>query len=394
MTVDSSAQTLSILYTGAFRFPDGDAAAFRVQAVAGVFSALGHRVDFAGWEAGDAGLPYTVDGQRCFPQAEFRSGELALLPRLAGFFLRGRRTLAWLRTRRPYDVVVVYNPPALFAARLWLYGKVQRVKVVLDSTEWYDSRHLPGGRLGPAAWENWMRMQVSYRLFGNVIAISTFLAQHAGARNIVRIPPLLAVGDECAPARAPLSEGIRILYAGEAGRKDSLAQFIVALPGLEKALGVSVELHIAGMDGAALRDLLSGQGVRQPAGAAVRCYGRVTRAAVMDLYASCHFSVLFREERRYAYAGFPTKAVESWTHGCPLITNAVGDLRGIAQHMGNAIIVAEDRLVQDLPALLREVLSEGRHEAMARASSATGRRHFAPQAYAHVVKRFLTLLKN
>ena len=391
MSAPAGAPRLRILYTGAFRFPEGDAAAFRVQAVARLFSEAGHEVAFAGWEDGAA--PYTYAGSDCFPQSEFRSERVPALTRLAGFLLRGRRTLAWLKTVPAYDVVIAYNPPAIFAILLKSYGRAHGIKVVIDSTEWYQASHLPGGAWGPAAAENWLRMHLAYRLYPNLIVISRLLERHFSGRNLVRIPPLLPV--PLAPvARAIPGPALRILYAGEAGRKDRLAQLVTALPALAAQLALPLELHIAGMDQAQLRALPGMPAWGPGLAAQVQCHGRVAREQVLALYRHCHFSVLFREDARYAHAGFPTKAMESWSQGCPLITNAVGDLRALAVHMGNAIVLEEDQLVTGLGPLLGALLTPGRYDAMVRQCLATAEAQFAPERYAGPVADFVRQLKN
>lgn len=378
----------SILYTGAFRFPDGDAAAFRVFAVGSLLAQLGHVVDFAGWESGVA--EYEYQGHRCIPQSEFRQERKNPVTRLLGFLLRGRRTLAWLRASPRYDIVIAYNPPALFALLLLAYGRRHGVKVVLDSTEWYDSRHLPGGRFGPAALENWCRMQVCYRYFRYAIVISTFLERHLKGSHTVLIPPLLPPSASLATRNDP-RDGIRLLYAGEAGRKDSLCRFIAALPALATS-GISVELHLAGMTGEQLADLLRAQGIPTALAESVHCHGRVSRARVLELYGHSHFSVLFREDARYAWAGFPTKAVESMASGCPLITNAVGDLASIAVHLDNAIVVAEADASSVLPGLMVRLIADGAYPLMSQRAAHTAERRFGLERHRDAMRHFLEVI--
>ena len=382
-----------VLYTGAFRFPEGDAAAARVYAVGQLFEQINCSVSFAGWETSQyADGYYRYKGHDCYSQAEFRERDLGAVVRLLGFFFRGYRTLRWLWHRREYDVVVAYNPPALFSLGLLLTGWALGFRVVLDSTEWYEGAHLPGGRFGLAAAENWVRMRLVYRLFRHVICISRFLEEHFAGRNVVNIPPLTV--ESCALLeKPPITTEIAFVYAGEAGRKDRLLPFIQALPGINELLQRPVLLRIAGMNWDVLSQFMKTQGM-EPAlyQSLVECYGRVSRDRVRTLYAISHFSILFREDRRYARAGFPTKAVDSWSQGCPIITNAVGDLGLLAIDMVDSIVVDEASIAQRMPVVLREIVEADLYSQMSSACCIKARQYFTFDSCRHEFEAFGTQL--
>lgn len=378
-----------ILYTGAFRFPDGDAAAYRVHSIGKLLRSQGHSVSFAGWENATASdAAYEYDGFKCYPQGEFRARDLNPLSRFLGFLLRGYRTLKWLHRQPQFDAVIAYNPPALFALALLVFGKVLGFKVALDSTEWYEGSHLPGGRYGPAAIENWVRMNVSYPRFRNVIAISSFLKRKFDGRNVVRIPPLKDFGDDVR-SEEDLAAVIKLVYAGDAGQKDKLLPFIGALPGLARCLSRKIELHLAGPSADKLAPMLDAAGVSEEARKMIVSHGRISRAAVFELYTMCHFSVLLREDARYAWAGFPTKAMESWSCGCPIITNAVGDLRDLACSFDNAIIVQESGMEETLCEAMREILDQGLYRKMVAKSQRTARAEFSAETYFTAMAEFV-----
>jgi glycosyltransferase involved in cell wall biosynthesis len=370
-----------VLYTGAFRFPDGDAAALRVSTVGDLFERAGCTVSFAGWEAcRPEGVHYVHADRDCYSQSEFREQPRSPLGRLSGFLLRGAKTLRWLARNWRFDVIVAYNPPALFALGLLLMARWRRARVVLDSTEWYESEHLPGGKYGLAALENWVRMHVVYPLFSHVICISRLLEQHFAGRNVINIPPISGVTFDYEP-RPEFATGVFFVYAGDAGKKDRLLPFIQALPSLQVALQRPVRLRIAGLEQEVLRALMLDSGMDDNAfWPHVECLGRLQRDGVLQLYRASHFSVLFREDKRYAKAGFPTKAVESWVSGCPIIANPVGDLGALASHMMDAILVDESELSTRLPAALKSIIESGQYPRMSTCSQETAARLFAPAA--------------
>lgn len=393
-----------VLFTGAFRFPDGDAAATRVRSVSRLFENLGCTVVFAGWEsAGVERRHYVFEACDCYPQSEFRVDPQSLPRRLLGFLRRGGKTLDWLDSQPRFDIIVAYNPPAVFALRLLWHCWKRQVQIILDSTEWYDARHLPGGQFGPAAVENWFRMRVVYRLFRHVICISHFLEEYFGGRkgrNVVRIPPM--TGPELDPRkniqnipRPSIRDGIAFVYAGEAGRKDLLTPFIRALPEIERATGVTTILELAGPSQAELRETLEREGLNASLYERfLRCHGRISRGDVIKLYARCHFSILFREDRRYAWAGFPTKALESWACGCPIICNSVGDLGAMGHDLSDCLFVDEDDVGGALSSILVSIVrSPNKYDSMSEGSRGMALRHFTPESCHGRFTRFFDRLQ-
>ena len=378
----------SVLYTGAFRFPDGDAAAFRVYSVGKLFEEAGYSVAFAGWEK-SPDEQYKYKGYDCYPQAEFRERQRSLVGRLFGFMFRGIKTLKWFSRNRRFDIVVAYNPPAIFSFLLFVMCWKWKVHLILDSTEWYDGDHLPGGRFGPAAIENWIRMRLVYPLFRNIICISRFLEHHFAGRNIINIPPLMN-GTAITAEKPPLNSRVVFVYAGDAGKKDRLLSFIKALPRMQELLQREVLLQIAGQNWDALRLMLNNEGIDSAVFAPfIRCHGRVSREEVNELYEQSHFSVFFREDKRYAYAGFPTKAMESWANGCPIITNPIGDVSVLAQDMEDAIIVNESDIENQLPISLRIIIDSDRYTKMSANCREKANRQFSIAAYRAEFARFV-----
>jgi glycosyltransferase involved in cell wall biosynthesis len=377
------------LYTGAFRFPEGDAAASRVYGVAKLFEEAGCLVSFAGWETpGIRGAQYCYKNHDCHSQGEFRQRQLGPVSRLLGFLVRGAKTLRWLSLNRRFEIIVAYNPPALFSLALLLLAKLWRMHVVLDSTEWYEGEHLPGGRYGFAAVENWVRMRIVYPLFRNVICISRLLEEHFSGRNVVNIPPLML---DCVTttSKPHLKEGVRFVYAGDAGKKDLLLPFIEALPHIHKTLGHPICLHIAGLEWDALRGLLEDQGLAPDRyHPFLECHGRLSRGEVRQLYEASHFSILFREDKRYARAGFPTKAMESWSNGCPIVGNCVGDFGSLAINMTDAILVAPD-MAANVSDALQKIIAAGSYPQMVAASREKARALFFIDAHRSRFEAFL-----
>ncbi|WP_168929244.1 glycosyltransferase family 4 protein [Crenobacter intestini] len=324
--------------------------------MAQLFAQQGFNVSFAGWESPEDGKKkYHYRGHSCFPMAEFREKPLPPYKRAIGFLFRGHHTLRWLYNNNTYKTVIVYNPPALFCLGLFVLQKLHGFTLILDSTEWFESEHLPGGKYSVAAIENWVRMHWVYPRFKHIICISRFLEKHYTGSNTINIPPLTTF-----PLPSASSEinnlKINFLYAGNAGKKDLLIPFIRVLPKLQNRLNKKVRLDIAGSTWDDLAQQIKSSGLNPDAYLEyVHCHGRIRNDEIPALYEKADFSILFREEKRYAHAGFPTKAVESWSMGCPIILNKVGDIGHIATHMQDSIIVRIDKLEEDLVCALDSI---------------------------------------
>lgn len=383
--------SFNTIYCGAFRFPEGDAAAARVYSIAKLLDQHGHHVSFAGWETTtDASAHYVFRNHDCYPMGEFREQPQNPLKRFMGFLFRGHRTLRWLSSNKPYQVVVAYNPPVFFSLGLFILRKMQGFQLILDSTEWYESEHLPGGSFGIAAVENWIRMKWVYPRFRNIICISQFLETHYRGKNTVNIPPLVAEEHPRPTSWMADSKRIRFLYAGNAGKKDLLTPFIHTLPRLADRLKRQVTLDIAGATWDEVSRQLQSEGVDPTTYADyVKCHGRLPKDSIPGLYEKADFSILFREEKRYAIAGFPTKAVESWSMGCPIILNAVGDIAEIATHMEDAVIVRMDQMEEDLALSLKTLLESDRLAAMRKSCLLKAQQRFTVSAYSQSFEKFL-----
>jgi glycosyltransferase involved in cell wall biosynthesis len=98
---------------------------------------------------------------------------------------------------------------------------------------------------------------------------------------------------------------------------------------------------------------------------------------------------LFRDFKRYALAGFPTKAMESLAYGCPIITNAVGDLSKFAENNVNALVMSESEIARQLPTMLVETMSDSRYVLMADAARRTAIELFSPIAYQEEFSEFI-----
>ena len=71
----------------------------------------------------------------------------------------------------------------------------------------------------------------------------------------------------------------------------------------------------------------------------------------------CHyqvsdFSIILRENKRYAEAGFPTKFVESIACGVPVIANKVGDIQKYITEYEVGFLIDNDNIFNNLSSII------------------------------------------
>lgn len=368
-----------IIYTGEFRFPNGDAGAARVLGIGKALRKAGYDVVFAGWEDRERSEDFQSDGGhayqefRYWSQGDLRCTQLSPLKRLFRYIMAGSNTLRWLRSIDLSDVkaIIAYHGGSLFLFRLNSFCKKNGIKLIVDCTEWYDARHLVGGRFGLVSLDNEIRMRLINTWIGVLLPISSYLENYyltKGCR-VLRIPPLVdldeskwVIPDNIIPTD---KSGLRLTYAGTPAKKDLLGN---ALRGLSilKDEGITVELHLIGPTRDDVTKCLDNDAfILDYLGDAITFYGRVSQSDVPHLIANCDFSLLLRPLERYAQAGFSTKLVESLAAGVPVIANPTSDIKGfirdgiegllLADHSPEAFVVGVKRAL-NIPQAQRQVM--------------------------------------
>lgn len=377
-----------MLIVGAFRFPDGDAAAARVLGLGKALRETGHRVVFAGWEKSPRGSDLDADGVARFQgfeyhsQAEFRDESLSPIKRLFGYIFAGKKTLDWVVAfgLKPGDRVIAYHGRALFLVRLLRVCQRSSAELHFDCTEWYAPENLIGGRFGVAAVEDWIRMTIVNRMIGRGLVISRFLESYYTDRrvDVLRVPPMVDSGEqkwiEAAPSRTDgCGDRLILSYAGVPGKKDAIGAVLAAMDSLRRK-GFDVVIDMIGPTRADLSHVGPGVGVLVDSlGSAIRFHGRVPQERVPGLLKGSDFTVLLRPEARVSHAGFPTKVVESLASGVPVICNLTGDI-GLYVKDGVHGLIAANCSAEAMELVL---LKAARTSRLERAAMSTAARHLA-----------------
>jgi glycosyltransferase involved in cell wall biosynthesis len=347
-----------IIYIGAFRLPNHDAAAVRVLNNAKAMRECGYEVTFISWggKYRDTDLcsdgKYRVDGFEYIISNEIDSSGY-FMQRLMAKYCRGEISLQILLSleQKP-DLIILYNAGYGWTKKMMKFCAQYNIKLANDITEWYaiNELHLPD--LLP----NYINMTRTQRRVKNKIVISSYLDEFYSESNNLLLPPLcdpaeskwnLTVDDE----RIKPFEGITLIYAGNPARKDCLHTIIQAVNELANE-GAKIRFMILGTD----RDSYSRQYGNlfrtKDLHENILFLGRVSQDLIPAYYKEADFMVLIREPSRKNMAGFPTKFAEAITAGVPVIANTTSDLGKFIVN-GKSGFVVEGYSYEDLLITLR-----------------------------------------
>ena len=315
-----------ILYTGAFKYPDGDAAGKRVNTIVGSLSDF---YDFTVTNWGKGNGKYDCN--------ELNLKNKNIFSKLISYYFMGFKTFNKIKSEmNNFDLIILYNPPFLFSILMLVFAKFKKINIILENTEWYDSNSFPGGKYGPLSLENWLRMRVSYPLFKNIIVMSKFLNEYYTKsifkRNVVVIPPFSKLKRITKNIE---NEFITMIYAGSPGKKDRLDRLITDLSNLNDNERSKFKFIFVGFTEKEFLDLYPKMNnyiniLRLN----VLFTGRIKMSEVESYYSISNYSIFFRENKRYAWAGFPSKFVESISFSTPVISNPVGDISHLINDYG------------------------------------------------------------
>ncbi len=355
-----------IAYVGPFGFPDGGAAARRILGNAQSMVAAGYRVSIGSGQCTPAhgnGSSSIQDGITVDSIGERTSEHLSSPLKRMRYALMGRRTVAWLdRMSQKPAAVVLYSGYSPYLLNLMPWCRKHAVPLVFDAVEWYEPVSTFAGLVSPYQWNIDFAMRFLCTRIDGIIAISSYLQDfyEAAGRRVARVPPTLDTA--VIEARtAGSSNGLTICYAGSPGNKDLLDTMIEAVLRIDTS-GQQVRFHIAGLgeEDVLKYPALATRGLHRLPGSVV-AFGQLPHDRTLSLVRESDFSVLLRRDSRYAHAGFPTKFVESFAVGTPVIANLTSDLKSHLRD-GNTGFVCDGEDAEQMERALRRALAADANE--------------------------------
>ncbi len=331
----------TIAIVGRFEFPEGNAGAHRVAGLARALQLAGETVVMIGCERdGHEGESigsgwFEHEGILYLPVSSASLGGQPPSHSTIETFL-GSSVLARLSLLDPSTLraVIVYNGFAGLWCRLLAFRRRFGVPLIADVTEWYDSSHYRW-RSRPAYWvDSLLRMRFLHRRADAMIVISRWLAEHYSACGtpLAIVPPLIDFAEPKWASRPPkarrFGDPIELVFVGTCGKKELLPTALRALARCVADGLTSWRLRVVGPSPEEVRECVGRDD------ATLHCItdnlqvvGRVDHRSALDYLRAADFSLVIREDRRFAKAGFPSKLAESFAAGTPVIATPIGEAR-------------------------------------------------------------------
>lgn len=356
---------MNIIYLGAFRLPNYDAAAPRVINNAKIMQMCGHQVTFISWGGKYRESDLCTDGKYRIEGMEYIiTNELdpqgSLLEKFSKLLHRGDKSVKLLddMSNKP-DLIVMYNAGYGWTKRMLKFCKQHNIKLANDITEWYANNELHFWDILPYHY-NMTRLQ---RKVKNKICISSYLDKYYSESNNLLLPPLCDPSESKWKAnveddRIKPFDGITLIYAGNPAKKDCVHSVINVVNKLAIE-GKAIRFIILGTTRDSYLNRYASLLELKDLHKNILFLGRVSQDLIPAYYKKADFMVLLREPTRKSMAGFPTKFAESMTAGVPVIANATSDLDKYISN-GKTGFIVEDMKAKSLEKTLTDVLAMSR----------------------------------
>ena len=354
----------AVIYVGPFAFPYGGAAARRILGISKSLQAHGCDVKVAsGQQPSGNAASFDYEGIEVHSLNERTAEAYPTLIKYMAYLTMGKKTIAWLdRLDEKPDAIILYSGYSPYFLKLLPWCKLNNVRLIFDAVEWYDPPSKLHGIFNPYYWNIELAMRVLSPKCDSIIAISRYLEDYYRSKGCktVRVPPTLDASSTEARLFPNGSSIISLSYTGSPGHKDLLDNALEALLQLDQK-GETFLLHIAGITDEQLLTFpaLQKRGL-QKIPECLKCYGVVPQARAIDIVRNADFSVLLRPNKRFANAGFPTKFVESFSVGTPVIANHTSDLAEYLKDEQTGIVCDDESVDSMLKSLkrIKELSSE------------------------------------
>jgi len=381
-----------VAYVGPFPYPEGAAASRRVLGVAESLSLAGFDVVVASGAgaAGDEGRREAQGNGISYCLLAERVAEHWPRPlRRFRYAAMGGRTVAWLSSQPTLPAaVILYSGYTPYLQRLLSWCRRKGVRLLFDAVEWYEPAHPLGYLTSPYQWNiEWAMRRLIPRTDG-VIAISSYLADYYRVRGlpVALVPPTTSM---IAPGSWQPDARLRLCYTGHPGNKDDLA-LILRTVARRVSEGAAIHLTVAGPERAWVLGMLGESPDHVPPWLHVP--GMLGHADVQRLVGGVDFSILVRQPCRVSQAGFPTKFVESFAAGTPVIANLTSDLRlHLRDGETGLVCAAPDSSGVELALERALLLDERARRRMREACVNHAQGAFHPAGYARVLSELIQI---
>lgn len=343
-----------IIYYGGFALPDKNAAANRVVSNGKLFASLGYETIFLG-----ACYAAEISGMHRISENMFEEAHPVTSAEWVKQILSFCNLKKLAEECKNLKMVLLYNVPFVTLCIAKKYFSRKGIEVAYDCTEW--TQFTEGSFLKKVFKyiDEFFVRRFAHKIADKMIVISrTMEDAYKKNRKILRLPPLVDINDEIWHQEIQeKNDSFTFCFAGfPGGNKEWLDKVAEAFELLENA---QTKLHIIGISKEEFGEIYSNTKIKDPNKNRICFLGKRTHKETIKEILNCDCYIFIRPSDRRNNAGFPTKFVESFTCGVPIITTDVSDINEYITDNSDSILL-ENITKEKICFAMKQVLEKGK----------------------------------
>lgn len=291
------------------------------------------------------------------------------------------------------DIIILYELNSIVVEeRIRAYCEKHNIRLIIEVTEWMEVENRKEIATRGIVWQKDIQKRYIDKRCGNIIAISEFLYEHYRNQgcNVIRLPPLVydfADKDQVFRDRDVVElHQVRLVFAGTTDFKDYLEPILKAIRKMNDA-EIKIIFDVVGPSPDAIKSMLE---CSSPTQYGINCYGRLSHENTLSIVRKADFSVLMRENKRYAKAGVSTKFVEAMSLAVPSICTAVGGTDAFVTDGVDGVLIKDNSVHEVLDKLVQIVNMDSSKVLQMKLNALnTAKQVFSEGQYYNVAKCFL-----
>lgn len=291
------------------------------------------------------------------------------------------------------DIIILYELNSIVVEeRIRAYCKKHNIRLIIEVTEWMEVENRKEIATRGIVWQKDIQKRYIDKRCGNIIAISEFLYEHYRNQgcNVIKLPPLVydfADKDQIFRDRDVVKlHQVKLVFAGTTDFKDYLEPMLKAIRKINNN-EIKIIFDVVGPSPDAIESMLE---CSSPTQYGINCYGRLSHENTLSIVRKADFSVLMRENKRYAKAGVSTKFVEAMSLAVPSICTAVGGTDAFVSDGVDGILIKDNSVHEVLDKLMQIVnMDSSKILQMKLNALNTAKQVFSEGQYYNVAKCFL-----
>ena len=256
------------------------------------------------------------------------------------------------------DIIILYELNSIVVEeRIRAYCEKHNIRLIIEVTEWMEVENRKEIATRGIVWQKDIQKRYIDKRCGNIIAISEFLYEHYRNQgcNVIRLPPLVydfADKDQVFRDRDAVKlRQVKLVFAGTTDFKDYLEPMLKAIRKINNN-EIKIIFDVVGPSPDAIERMLECSNLTQ---CGINCYGRLSHENTLSIVRKADFSVLMRENKRYAKAGVSTKFVEAMSLAVPSICTAVGGTDAFVTDGVDGVLIKDNSVHEVLDKLMQIV---------------------------------------